>query len=171
MENQEQKEEPKKISLEELQMTAYSCTDKVLSDLKWAFMHDFTNIEACHHAGINPDTYYEWIKKSDEFEAKMEEYKSELFRKAKTIIADSVMDDNLEPEVKRDGAKWILERRQKKLYSNRTELTGEEGKPITDTAKDELKDISNSLKQLLDDRPNSGSQESGKTVNAEVLQE
>jgi hypothetical protein len=56
---------PKK-TIKELQESSFKLTDKVLSDLKAALQRDFTIEQACHYARIHKDTYYEWIKQSEE---------------------------------------------------------------------------------------------------------
>lgn len=108
--------EKKSKTIKQLMDEKVKFTEKVLSDLKYALMKDFTIEEACHYAGINKDTYYEWYKQSDEFAFEMETAKSTILRKAKDIIEKGLAsgDQNI--------AKWILERRQKDIYSTKSEV-------------------------------------------------
>lgn len=115
-------EEIKSKTIEELKESSYKLTDKVLSDLEDGLRHDFTVEEACLNAGIRKDTFYNWLKLSDEFAEYIDRAKQYVAIAAKRNIAGAVTNDkSIE-----DSWKY-LERRQKKLYSLRHELTGEEG--------------------------------------------
>lgn len=114
----------KKLTIEELKKESYKLTDKILSDLKDCFNNDYTVTQACLEVGISQDTYYQWIGKSEEFKALMERHQNDLKIKARKILARKVAEGD------EDMAKWFLERRDKKLYSPRTEVTGDEGGPV-----------------------------------------
>lgn len=117
-------EEEKKLTLEELKESSYKLTDKVLSDLTNAFNNDFTVEEACVYAGIVKDTYYNWVKLSDEFAGMMERAKLFVFYAAKRNIAQAVNKGSIEDAWK------LLSKRQKDIYSDRQEQTGEGGSPL-----------------------------------------
>ncbi len=109
-------------TLKELMQSTYKLTERVMSDLTEAFRNDFTVEEACLYSGISKDTYYEWEKQSDEFTESMERAKQFIAIASKKNIARAVIDSNSVE----DSWKY-LERRQKSLYSQRKEVTGEDG--------------------------------------------
>lgn len=115
------KQTPKKdnYTLKELMKKNHGLTDKVVSDLREAFEMDFTREEACHHANIAKDTFYRWLKQSDEFKGMIETWETNLFRTAKTNVAKEVKKGKM-------FSTWeFLKRRNKKLYSEQvdTDLT------------------------------------------------
>lgn len=137
----EQETKPKK-TLEELMESSVKLTPVVLSDLEQSFYADFTITQACLTAGITRETYYQWLEASDEFAARMAKAQNDLFMKARKILRDKV--DNGD----NDTAKWLLERRDKRNYSSRTELTGDDGAPLNPDTQ-EIKKIGEDLQQLL----------------------
>jgi len=66
---------------------------------------------ACAHAGIAKDTYYRWIREKEGFSDEIEAAKSFIFIAAKKTIQQAVVKGDLK------AAQWLLERRQKRLYS------------------------------------------------------
>lgn len=98
--------------------------DQVVSDLKNGFMRDFTVEEACRYAGIHHDTYYRWMKRSEEFKQEIEKAQDYIFKEAKRVILDSIREGSVK------DAQWLLERRQKDKYSTRTEQTGKDGEAV-----------------------------------------
>lgn len=107
--------EQKSLTLKELIAKNYNCSEKVISDLKAGLQRDFTIIEACVYAGITSDTYYRWLKESDEFREEMDRARQHMSELSKKVIMDAVEKGD------KDSAKWWLERRKKELYSTRTE--------------------------------------------------
>jgi len=113
------------LTLKQLMLAADKLSDKMLSDLEDGFKRDFTIEETCLFAGIHKDTYYEWRKRSDEFATRMDRATSFVVFAAKRNIAQRIVNE----ESVEDSWKY-LSRKQKNLYSLRTELTGNEGKEI-----------------------------------------
>jgi len=105
----------KSLTIKQLQKKNYGCTDKVISDLKYGLMRDFTVMEACTYARINPDTYYRWVKESDDFAEEMVIAQQHMSNLAKKVIMDTLEDGD------KDSAKWWLERRRKENYALRQE--------------------------------------------------
>ena len=122
---------------EMLDSANFKFTERVLSDLKQAFSQDFSILQACHYAGIRTDTYYRWLKISDEFAKEMSMAQSVPFRTAKKILMKAIQDGD------KDMALKFLERREKKRWSLRSELTGADGKDL-------LKPLSDETKKKLD---------------------
>ncbi len=114
------------LTLEELMETSYALSPLVLSVLKDCFSNDYTVEEACREARISKDSYYQWVKKSDEFADEMERAKDDLFVQSKRVLAVKVKQKGDE-----NTAKWLLERRRKRNYAARTELTDGDGEAIT----------------------------------------
>lgn len=105
--------------------------DSVLSQLKAGFMRDFTVEEACHSANISKMTYYRWLEECDEFAAEIEKSKDYAFRAAKKLLIDSIVDGK---DI--NNAKWLLERRRKRMYAAGTALIGDEENPLIIKVKD-----------------------------------
>lgn len=140
----ENKEEKIDLSLDELMMNAAKLSPKVLSDLEKYFDYDYTVEQACTEVGINPDTYYEWCKRSEEFATLMKSHKNQIRLKAKRIIYDQI--ESNDP----DAAKFILERTEKGIYSSRSEVTGPDGDPLNSGTETALVSIADSLNKILD---------------------
>jgi hypothetical protein len=112
------------MTLKELQEQSNVLSDRMLSDLKYAFSNDCTDEMACRYAGVHRDTYYTWRKKSDEFCEYIDKAKDSRIMQALTIVGDKLREGDI------DVAKWNLERRDKRRFSARQELTGEEGSAV-----------------------------------------
>src|SRR3972149_3260101 len=97
-------------------------TTDILAKLETAFSYDCTDEEACFHAGIGTTTLYEYQKNNPEFTERKRALKQRPVLKARETVVKSL------EEV--DHAKWYLERKRKKEFSIRQELTGEDGEPI-----------------------------------------
>ncbi len=123
---EEQQEIKKDLTIKKLKEKAWGLTDDVIASLRYAFRRSYTVQESCDYAGIDKATYYRWEKKSIEFATKMRSFKSFM-----NIESKDVLHDKIAKERSLETAKWHLERRQKRLYSPRTETTGAEGEPIT----------------------------------------
>lgn len=112
------------LTIKELQLKAYGLTPTVLQTLIASLEADFTILEACHAAEIAERTFYYWQTKSKEFAVKMDIARGALGRAAKTNINKAVKSGSVY-----DSWKW-LEKRQKELYSDRTEVTDGDGNPV-----------------------------------------
>lgn len=91
-------------------------TKEVVGKLEYAFMRGFNISEACDYAAISRDTYYEKLKQSKEFSDRMERAKTNLQRKAKLNLAESIESGNL------DESKYYLERKCKDEFSVKQEI-------------------------------------------------
>lgn len=150
-------EEKRNLTLKQLKEASYLPDfDRVISDLKNGLMRDFTDEEACHYAGISHDTFYRWRRDSEEFAKEMQTAQSFLFRKAKQVIANGIIDNG-----DKDNAKWLLERRRKENYATRQENTGKNGGPLDVR-------LSNFSKEQLDEMPED---ELLKIVGGQVIDE
>lgn len=121
---QEESKKPN-LTLKQLQAKSRKCTDKTISDLKHAFMRDYTIERACRFARIHHDTYYEWMDQSEEFKLEMQAAQDNMLNTANDIINEKMI-----TEKDKELAKWLTERRDKKRYAQRNEMTGEEGKEL-----------------------------------------
>jgi hypothetical protein len=75
---------------------------------------------ACAYADISRQCYYNWIEADPKLQEKFDTLREKPILKA----YNTIMKDLDKP----DTAKWLLERKRKKEFSTRTELTGEDGK-------------------------------------------
>ena len=98
-------------------------TPDTLDKLRTAFLIGATDAEACGFADITDKTLYNYQDKHPEYLHQKQAWKDQPILKAKTTVVNSL------DEVK--DAQWYLERKVKNEFSQRTELTGEEGKDIT----------------------------------------
>lgn len=97
---------------------------KALRYLSEAFRLDATDEEACSYAGVSTTWYYDEMKKKDEFSEEILRAQRYPFLVAKgSVVGAMETGDNI------TGLKY-LERRQKKLYSPRVEVTGEDGDAV-----------------------------------------
>jgi hypothetical protein len=78
---------------------------EILGKLEQAFKIGANDREACLHAGINPDTLYEYQKNHPEFTEQKEDWKRNPILKARHTIYKNIDDPSV--------AKWLLERRDK----------------------------------------------------------
>jgi len=89
-------------------------TEKVLDQLRQAFLWGATNAEACAYADISERPLYEYLSKNPEFKQKIENWKSEPLLKAKKKVVEEI-----EKDVK--NAQWYLERKRKDEFSTKVE--------------------------------------------------
>lgn len=78
--------------------------------------------EIAFYAGIHRDTLYDWMKKDTELSDRIKELQERPILLARQTVIKAI--DN--PEY----ATWYLERKRKKEFSARQELTGEDGSPL-----------------------------------------
>lgn len=97
---------------------------KTVKKLIEGFKRDYTVEEACAYAKISKQTFYNWLDNDKKFLDEIECAKYYLFQAAKNTIGHRISKGD------KELAKWFLERRAKRLYAQRTELTGEEGEPV-----------------------------------------
>jgi len=75
-------------------------TPEVVSKLVAAFQRDFNVTEACIHAGITRETYYQWIKNEKEFSDKMADAQRYLNMVAKEQHAQIIADPDVSVKTK-----------------------------------------------------------------------
>lgn len=91
-------------------------TDEVVGKLEYAFMKGFNITEACNYAEISRDTYYEYLKKNQDFSDKMERAQTNLQRRAKINLAEAIENGDL------GESKYYLERKCKDEFSSKQEI-------------------------------------------------
>ena len=99
-------------------------TKETIAKLEQAYSVGATDQQACLQAGINEATLYRWEKKNPSFSNRKKALQANLAYKAKL---------SLDKHIPRDGklALDVIERLEKDKWSLRTELTGNEGAPLT----------------------------------------
>lgn len=97
-------------------------TEDILRKLKEAFLIGCTDEEACFYANIGIRTMYDFQEANDWFSQWKEALKDNpTIQARKTLFAGLG---------KSEDAKWFLERKKKKEFSPRSEITDGEGNPV-----------------------------------------
>lgn len=129
----------------------------IVGKLVAAFARGYNDTEACDYAGINRDTYYEWLKKDSEFADKITSSKMRPNMKAKEVVLDAIENGDVK------SSQWWLDRKARDEFATRQEMTGQDGEKLFDT-RNELKEIGDELKEALNGtepgNPPSGSADS-----------
>lgn len=99
--------------------------DVVVEKLEDAFRDGASISEACGLAGIDRQTYYNWLESVDGFSTKMEDAREWVNEIARAVVAQKI---TRRKDV--ETAKWWLERRVKEKFSTRNELTGVNGQDL-----------------------------------------
>lgn len=102
-----------------------------------AIKADFTVDEIASWAGISPQTLYNWREKHPELEEEIQVAKQFLFMKAKKTVAKAIENEDEKMSV------WLLETRQRNIYSKRSETATTSFEPLT---KEEEDQVDNALK-------------------------
>lgn len=98
-------------------------TDQVIAKLEEAFAWDCSDVEACLWADIAPKTLYTYQEKNPKFTQRKHDLKEKPILLARKSVVSNLGKDP-------DLALKFLERRKKKEFSPRTELTGEDGNAL-----------------------------------------
>lgn len=109
-------------------------TIEVVGKLMLAFHNGFNITEACIHAGIGRQTYYDWLARDDFFSYKMSQAQSSVGRRAKVIIAQAIRAGDV------NTARWWLNARDPE-FKAKGEITPPEGQETTEKK----------LKEFMDD--------------------
>ena len=99
-----------------------SDTPETRQKIEQAAALDASVSEIAFYAGISRETYYQIIKKDKTFSDRIEALRNKPVLKARQTIVQGLSDSN--------DAKWYLERKRKKEFSTRSELTGLDGKDL-----------------------------------------
>ena len=89
--------------------------------------------EACLHAGISRQTYYNWIKENPDLLDRFEQLREHPVLKARKTVVDSLD----QPE----NAHWYLSRKRRAEFATREEHTGPDGGPLIE--------ISEAVKEII----------------------
>lgn len=107
-----------------------------IGKLEEAFAMWCTIVESCLYANINPDTYYEYLKKNPKYSERFEQ-----LRETPVLLARQTVIKYIQWEKDEETKKYIitpnpdiamkyLERKKKDEFSLRTETTGKDWAPI-----------------------------------------
>ncbi len=89
-----------------------------------AFRDGATVLEASKAAEVSPDAYYDRMTKDPDFADKMNLSKEYVTEFAKALLSRKIQRGDTET------AKWWLERKAKKEFSSRTEVSGPDGESL-----------------------------------------
>ena len=93
-------------------------TSEVLEKLKYAYMADSTDEEACIYAGISTAVLYKYQKRIPEFKEQKREWKQRPVLAARVKVVNDIP-QNIET------AKWYLERKRKNEFSAKSFVQSE----------------------------------------------
>lgn len=133
---------------------------KVKRLLEALALGDFVQ-EACQYAHISQATYYRWLQEGQPLQDRFDAGEELTEREEEVrVLAEALREAELKGQhaalsiirkAAQDGtwqaAAWFLERRNKK-WSNRTEITGADGGPVTTLTVDE---VDEQLRQLIEE--------------------
>lgn len=97
-------------------------TEATVKKLEEVFAIGGTDEEACFYADISKQTLYDYQKLKPEFIDRKEALKAKPILKARQTIVRGLDDAK--------NAQWYLERKLKKEFTQRQELTGADGKDL-----------------------------------------
>ena len=101
-------------------------TPEAIAKLEEAFSNGASDLEACFLANISKDSLYRYQQENPEFCDRKEALKDMIKYQARLAIKEALNDEKTKVET----AKWYLERKDKRNFSTRTELTGEDGEKL-----------------------------------------
>jgi hypothetical protein len=97
-------------------------TPETISKLEEVFSIGGSDNEACFYADIGKSTLYNYQQEHPEFVERKEALKERPILKARQTVVKGLDEA--------DNAKWFLERKLKKEFANRQEVTGTDGKDL-----------------------------------------
>lgn len=105
--------------------------ESTLQKLEIAFSNDATDEQACFLANIATSSLYNYQKEHPEFLERKRALKQMVTYQAKVNLKECIysQEKDLEKE-KLETSKWLLPKREKEHYSERSELTGAGGKDL-----------------------------------------
>lgn len=119
--------------------------EKVLAKLQEAFLWGASDVEACLYAEIDTATLYRYQEKTPNYASKKAEWKENPALLARRNVFKSIEDEQNSRSKDKLNSKWYLERKVKSEFSQRQEVTGDNGSPIqiktTVVNSDELKEF------------------------------
>lgn len=113
-------------------------TKDVIDKLEYVYSLDGTDREACLHAGISPDCLYKYQREHPDFIQRKEALKEAVILKARNAIVSKIEEGT-------ETAKWYLSRKKKEEFSERSEITGANGRDLVTTLTDEEKEKLNKI--------------------------
>lgn len=84
--------------------------------------------EVCEQVGISPASLYAHQNRHPDFQEKKRLAKTNLVARARRELFSGLQSED--EKIRVDTAKWVLERKCKKEFSTRQEITGEDGEPL-----------------------------------------
>jgi len=99
-------------------------TDEVIRKIEEVAALDGSVEEMAYYAGVHPDTIYAWLKENKVFSDRIKALRERPILKARQTIVKS-----LENAV---TAQWYLERKKKREFAQRQEITGADGEKLFD---------------------------------------
>lgn len=117
--------------------------EETVKKLKESFAIGADVTAACAYAEISRESFYQWCKKNPKLKEEADRLRERPVLKAYQTIANDL--DQTET------AKWYLERKRKKDFSLRQELTGSDGDALKIEGKITIKDLKDATVDELND--------------------
>lgn len=100
------------LTIKELKSESYKCSEQVLSDLKYSLSLGYSVVNACNYCGISTDTYYKWIKLSDEFASFVNKAQDKLINEALKLVNKEIYSGNIKTAI------WYLSKRDNRFFKD-----------------------------------------------------
>lgn len=97
-------------------------TPETLQKIEEAAAMDCTMPEIALFANVSVSSLYNWMESDPKFKERLEELRANPILKARSTIVKGLN--------QADNAKWYLERKAKKEFAQRQEMTGADGKDL-----------------------------------------
>ena len=91
-------------------------TQEVIGKLKYAYLTDASDAEACFYSGISTDCLYKYQRENPEFIKLKAQWKANPVLKAKDTVLKSIKLGDV------STAKWLLEKLEPKEYGNKLQV-------------------------------------------------
>lgn len=109
--------------------------ETVVQTLEPYFRLGYSVKKACILANFPFSTFYGWYREDEMLRTRIKALQGMVSARAREVVASSVKDGN------REDARWWLERREKKDFSPRQEVSGPRGTPLYDLSKETLEKV------------------------------
>lgn len=100
-------------------------TDEVRRKIEEAAAMDCSVEEIAFFADIHRDTLHSWLRDDPKFSDRINELRNKPILAARATILKAIKTD-------KGTAAWYLERKRKKEFAERKEVTGKDGEPLFD---------------------------------------
>ena len=105
--------------------------ESIIQSLQPYLEMGFSRNKACEFIGLTPQTLSNWVQADESLLMKLTAWENVVNTTVMANLIDAINKESETDDAKKETSKWWAERRMKKEFSPRTELTGEEGETLT----------------------------------------